>query len=182
MTSHVVSLVRSFVLDSYWLPKNYYNMTVNADQDYYTESFGSGDPSSPNRKSTNSSNARSRDYQHSSAATRNDHANRGVGGGTTKQIGGAAVLGGITGLVLGGPITAVVVASGVALCAATPGSGPVRDVSRATGDVVATTGQQLHQWDQKHGVSRKTSKTIVKGCQWMNHKISPNKTPANNHP
>ena len=67
---------------------------------------------------------------------------------TTRQIGGAAAAAGITGLILGGPIIAVIAGIGVAACATTKTKSG--KVARASGDAVSTAGDRVKQWNQEH--------------------------------
>jgi hypothetical protein len=91
--------------------------------------------------------------------------------GTKRQVGGAAVAGGLAGLFLAGPVGCVVVAGGAALCATTRGQ--VGNVARASGDTMATVGDRLKKVDQKHHVVDKTSKGFVKGCDWVSRRLQP---------
>ena len=90
---------------------------------------------------------------------------------TQRQLGGAAVAGGIGGLVLGGPILAVVAAGGAAL--AVTSKGKPREVARECGDAMATTGDRIKKFDRKHCVVEKTSKGIANGCNWISKKHEP---------
>jgi hypothetical protein len=91
--------------------------------------------------------------------------------GTKRQVGGAAVAGGLAGLLLAGPVGCVVVAGGAAMCATTRGQ--VGNVARASGDTAATAGDRLKRLDQKHHVVKKTSRGVVKGCNWVSHQLQP---------
>jgi hypothetical protein len=91
--------------------------------------------------------------------------------GTKRQVGGAAVAGALAGLLLAGPVGCVVVAGGAALCATTRGQ--VGNVARASGDMMATAGDRLKRLDQNHHVVDKTSKGIVKGCNWVSRRLQP---------
>jgi hypothetical protein len=91
--------------------------------------------------------------------------------GTKRQVGGAAVAGGLAGLLLAGPVGCVVVAGGAAICATTRGQ--VGNVARASGEMMATAGDRLKKIDQKHHVVDKTSKGFVKGCDWVSRRLQP---------
>jgi hypothetical protein len=91
--------------------------------------------------------------------------------GTKRQVGGAAVAGGLAGLLLAGPVGCVVVAGGVAMCATTRGK--AGNVARASGDMAAVAGDRLNKLDQKHHVVKKTSRGIIKGCNWVSHRLKP---------
>jgi hypothetical protein len=100
--------------------------------------------------------------------------------GTKRQVGGAAVAGGLAGLMLAGPIGCVVIAGGAAMCATTRGT--AGNVARASGDMMAATGDRLKKIDQKHHVVNKTSHGIVKGCNWVSHKLQPKARPETRLP
>ena len=88
---------------------------------------------------------------------------------TQRQIGGAAAAGGIAGLIIGGPILAVVAGIGIAACATTKSK--AGQVTRATGDAVSTAGSKAKQWNEKHRVLQKTGDGIVKGYQWVDRQF-----------
>jgi hypothetical protein len=88
---------------------------------------------------------------------------------TSRQISGAAAAGGIAGLIIGGPIFAVVAGIGIAACATTKSK--AGEVTRATGDAVSSAGNRVKQWDEKHHVLQKTGDGIIKGCQWVDRQF-----------
>ena len=90
---------------------------------------------------------------------------------TRRQLRGAAVAGGLTGFLLGGPILAAVAAGGAAL--AVTGKGNAGKVARSTGEVMASAGDRLQKVDQKHHVVEKTSKGLSKSCNWVAKKLKP---------
>lgn len=82
---------------------------------------------------------------------------------TEKLIGAAAIAGGITGLVISGPIIGVVAAVGTAtLAATTPPTHPVGNIARASGDVILSASEKAQELNQKHHIVEKT-KTATKG-------------------
>lgn len=89
--------------------------------------------------------------------------------GTRRQVVGAAVVGGIAGLVLVGPIIGLVAAGGAAAIATSRSK--AGNVARSTGDVVSDAGTRLKKFDNKHRVTQKTSNGIVKGCNWVSKKL-----------
>jgi hypothetical protein len=95
--------------------------------------------------------------------------------GTKRQVGGAAVAGGLAGLLLSGPVGCVVVAGGAAMCATSRGK--AGNVARSSGDMMASAGDRLKKLDQKHHVVNKTSRGIVKGCNWVSHQLQPKARP-----
>jgi hypothetical protein len=103
----------------------------------------------------------------------------GTSGPTTRQVGGAAVVGGIAGLVLGGPLLAVV--GGAAAAALATSNDKAGQVARSGGDVAADAGKRLKKFDEKHRVVEKTSNQIVKGCKWVSKKMQTDKPSSNNN-
>jgi fructose-specific phosphotransferase system IIC component len=89
--------------------------------------------------------------------------------GSKRQVKGAAVAGGMTGFVLLGPAAAVLAAGGAVL--ATSGKGEIGKAARATGDTVSDLGKSLKKFDEKHNISKKTAKGIVKGCDWVSKRL-----------
>ena len=90
--------------------------------------------------------------------------------GSRRQVGGAAALGGIAGLVVAGPIIGLIAAGGAAAVATSHGK--AGDVARAGGDVMSDAGVRLKHFDQKHRVVEKTSNGVVKGCQWVSKQMT----------
>jgi hypothetical protein len=105
------------------------------------------------------------------SAQNNDNNNNEQNSHTRRQLRGAAVAGGLTGFLLGGPIIGAVVAGGAAL--AVTSKGKAGDVARSTGEVMASAGDRLRKVDQKHHVVKKTSKGFSKSCDWVAKKIKP---------
>ena len=89
--------------------------------------------------------------------------------GTPRQVGGAAVAGGIACLVVAGPVIGLIAAGGAAALATSRGK--AGDVARAGGDVMSDAGVRLKHFDRKHRVVEKTSKGIVDGCRWVSKQI-----------
>lgn len=88
---------------------------------------------------------------------------------TGRQVGGAAVVGGIAGLLVGGPLLAAVAAGGAAAVATS--SGKAGRVARKSGDVAADAGNRLKAFDKKHHVVEKTATGVSKGVNWVSDKI-----------
>jgi hypothetical protein len=99
-----------------------------------------------------------------------DNMTRGPGH-TKRQLRGAAAAGGITGLVFFGPVVGAVAAGGAAL--AVTSKGGAGNVARASGEAMASVGDRLKKIDKKHHVVAKTSKGVVKGCQWVSKRLKP---------
>ncbi len=93
--------------------------------------------------------------------------------GSKRQVRGAAVAGGLTGLVLIGPAAGLLVAGGAAL--ATGSKGEIGKAARAAGDSVSDLGRSLKKFDEKHDIKKKTTKGIVKGCDWVSKRLSQEK-------
>ena len=120
-----------------------------------------------------------------------------------RQVGGAAVAGGLAGLVLVGPMFGLVAAGGAAVAATTPSK--AGQVARAAGDVTASAGDRLKEFDKKHHLTkktkqgaqevgrslkkfddkhhvvRKTTNSVKKGCDWVSNKLkdSQGRSPRN---
>jgi hypothetical protein len=90
---------------------------------------------------------------------------------TKRQLRGAAVAGGLTGFLLGGPILGAVAAGGAAL--AVSNKGKAGKVARSAGEGMASAGDRLKRVDRKHHVVEKTSKGFSKGCNWAAKKLKP---------
>lgn len=90
---------------------------------------------------------------------------------TKREIRGAAVVGGVAGLLIGGPLIGAVAAGGAAL--AVTNRGQAGKVARAGGEAVASMGDRLKKIDRKHKVVQKTGKGIEKGCKWISKKLKP---------
>ena len=81
---------------------------------------------------------------------------------TNGQMGGAAVLGGVTALAVGGgPIVALAAAGG--MVATANNKGTAGDVARLAGGVVTSTGKQINNFNKKHRVVEKTTNGVAKG-------------------
>ena len=82
---------------------------------------------------------------------------------TNRQLTGAAVAGGIAGLVIGGPLLAVVAAGGCAV--AVTNQGQAGKVARAGGEAAASLGDQLKKIKAKRAVN--------KGYKWAANHVTP---------
>jgi len=85
---------------------------------------------------------------------------------TNRQLTGAAVAGGIAGLVIGGPLLAVVAAGGCAL--AVTNQGQAGKVARAGGEATASVGDHLKKI--------KAKRAVTKGYKWAANRITPKKS------
>ena len=75
-----------------------------------------------------------------------------------RELGGAAVAGGILGLAIAGPMVGLVAGAGAA--AVTTTKGKAGEIARASGEVVSSGGDRLKQWNTKHRVTSKASNAI----------------------
>jgi hypothetical protein len=96
--------------------------------------------------------------------------NNGNTSGTGRQLAGAAVAGGIAGLLLAGPLVAAVAATGAVLAATSQGKAGA--VARATGETMAGAGDTLRKINQEHRVVEKTGKGVAKGCKWVGKQLN----------
>jgi hypothetical protein len=80
--------------------------------------------------------------------------------GTPRQVGGAAAAGCLAGLVLAGPVIALLTAAGAAAVATSRGK--PGDYARHSGDAMADAGDRLKRFDEKHQVFEKSSRWVSK--------------------
>jgi hypothetical protein len=80
--------------------------------------------------------------------------------GTPRQVGGAATAGCLAGLVLAGPVIALLAAGGAAAVATSRGK--PGDFARHSGEVMADAGDRLKRFDEKHQVVEKSSQWVSK--------------------
>jgi hypothetical protein len=81
---------------------------------------------------------------------------------------GAAVAGGIAGLVIGGPLLGVVAAGGCAW--AVTNQGQAGKVARAGGEAAAGVGDQVKKI--------KVKRAVTKGCKWASNHLTPKQRAA----
>ena len=96
---------------------------------------------------------------------------------TLRQVSGAAVVGGIVGCCLLGPLVGIIAAGGAVALATSKGTAGT--VARSTGDVAADAGVRLNEFNKKHHIVEKTSHGIVKGCRWVSHQLKDKPTATN---
>lgn len=131
------------------------NNSSSNDEDGDESSHPRGDENKPNVSDSQASNSGNEDVM-----------------GSKRQVGGAAVAGGIAGLVLGGPMLGLIGAGGAAAIATSQSNKKPAQFVRKTGDAMADAGDRLQQFDRKHRVVEKTSNSINKGCSWVSKKIN----------
>jgi hypothetical protein len=90
---------------------------------------------------------------------------------TSRQLKGAAAVGGIAGLVLGGPLLAVAAAGGAAYAVTSKGS--AGGMVRKGGDAVADAGVSLKRYNRKHQVVQRTANQVTQGCSWAAKRLQP---------
>jgi hypothetical protein len=93
-----------------------------------------------------------------------------------RQVGGAAAVAGVAGLVVVGPIVGVLAAGGAAAGAAL-GKGPGGKIARGAGGVAADAGDRIKKIDEKHQISKKTATGVSKGYNWVSSKIRRDNNP-----
>jgi hypothetical protein len=82
-----------------------------------------------------------------------------------RQMGGAAVAGGVVGMVVAGPVVALGLAAVAAAAAGSRGTYVLGDAARKSGDAVASAGDEISKWDERHRVTEKTRKAVKRGCK-----------------
>lgn len=97
---------------------------------------------------------------------------------TDRQLGGAAVAGGLAGLILAGPFFALLTAAGAAVAATAKGR--TGEVARNSGDFMASLGDILKEVDQKHHVIEKTSQSIASGADYVARQVNRERNSATN--
>ena len=100
-----------------------------------------------------------------------DHTNSQKMNPKGKVVAGAAVAGGLAGLVLVGPIVALLAAGGAAVATTRPGAGG--NVARAAGGAAASVGGELKRIDREYKVVNRTSTGIKKGYKWVSKQVKP---------
>eukprot|EP00527_Entomoneis_sp_CCMP2396_P000465 CAMPEP_0198146888 /NCGR_PEP_ID=MMETSP1443-20131203/32081_1 /TAXON_ID=186043 /ORGANISM="Entomoneis sp., Strain CCMP2396" /LENGTH=212 /DNA_ID=CAMNT_0043810993 /DNA_START=51 /DNA_END=686 /DNA_ORIENTATION=+ len=89
-----------------------------------------------------------------------------------RAMGGAAVVGGVAGMLLLGPLIGLVAAGGAAVAAANA-PGKVGDRVRATGEGVAQAGDKLRQMDQQHQIVEKVTLGFHKTAAFISERLEP---------
>mmetsp|Transcript_1741 Transcript_1741/g.2333 ORF Transcript_1741/g.2333 Transcript_1741/m.2333 type:complete len:160 (+) Transcript_1741:118-597(+) len=85
-------------------------------------------------------------------------------------IGGAAVAGGTIGMLVWGPITAVVTGIGAAVAATT--NTKAGAVARASGEATASVGSSVKKFDENYKVTQKSSSAIMGSARWITSKYN----------
>jgi hypothetical protein len=83
-------------------------------------------------------------------------------------------LGGVAGLLLGGPLLGILVAGGAAIVA-TSSSGTAGKAARQSGECMAHVGDKLKEVDKQHHVTHKTKTGISKSCKWLGRQFNDGK-------
>merc|ERR1712232_1046444 len=82
-------------------------------------------------------------------------------------------MGGVAGLLVGGPVVGLATAAGGAYLAHKQ-KGTVGKIARDCGDAVADAGVRVKKFDKKHKVKKKTIKGVKDGITWVQKKINNN--------
>lgn len=97
---------------------------------------------------------------------------------TDRQLGGAAIAGGLLGLIIAGPFFAILTAAGAAVAATSKSK--TGEVARSSGDSMANFGDRLKELDQKHHFIERTSQSIASGANYVSRQINRERTSATN--
>lgn len=81
--------------------------------------------------------------------------------GTTRQVGGAAALGGLAAFLVAGPVVGVIAAGATAAVATSQSK--AGDIARKGGDVMADAAVRLKRFNREHHVVEKATKGVKKG-------------------
>jgi hypothetical protein len=97
---------------------------------------------------------------------------------TKRQLRGAAIAGGLTGLLVGGPVVGVMAAGGAVL--AVTAKGKVGDMARSGGEAAAKVGDRIRQTlpPKNHPVLEKTSQRVAQSRDWAVKRFTPKKSNA----
>lgn len=97
--------------------------------------------------------------------------------GSKAEVNGAAVAGGIVGILLGGPIIAALAAAGAAYLAASK-EGGAGDLARKSGNAVNDLGKSIVHVEKENKIMDKIANELVKSARWVEKHIwSTNKNP-----
>lgn len=110
----------------------------------YVEHTGTPEPRNRNPNSNNNNN------------NNNNTTQDPVREGSAREVGGAAAMGGMAGLLVFGPLGGLLGAGGGAVAATTHGK--TGATTRAVGDVVASAGERLQRFSRQHRVPEQSSK------------------------
>lgn len=95
--------------------------------------------------------------------------------GTKGEVNGAAVAGGVAGLLLGGPFVGALAAASAAYVAATKDS-DVGNFARDAGSSMNKFGKKLLQTEKENKILDRTAEGLVKGASWVEARMSTKKT------
>lgn len=95
--------------------------------------------------------------------------------GSKGEVNGAAVAGGIAGVLLGGPLLGVMAAAGTAYLAASK-RGDAGDWARKSGKAVTNVGKSVVKIEKENKILDRTSKELVKGAKWVDKQFSSTKS------
>mmetsp|Transcript_823 Transcript_823/g.2383 ORF Transcript_823/g.2383 Transcript_823/m.2383 type:complete len:217 (-) Transcript_823:156-806(-) len=133
---------------------------VGADAD--DDTIGDGDGREPTEE----------DFQKYQTASTDNSADREQHRAQFRAMGGAAVVGGVAGMMLLGPIVGLVAAGGAA-AAAVAAPGQTGERVRATGEVVAKAGDKIKQLEQEHQIVDKVTQGFHKTATFFSDRLEP---------
>ena len=92
---------------------------------------------------------------------------------TRGQVNGAALVGGLAGMLLGGPILGVL-GAGVSACLAATDDGKAADFVRKGGNMAVNVGKKIQKEEQERHIFDKTADTLhlEEGVEWIEQKFS----------
>ena len=94
--------------------------------------------------------------------------------GTKGEVNGAAVAGGVAGLLLGGPFVGAIAAAGAAYVAATKNN-DVGNFAREAGSSMNKLGKKLMKVEKENKILDRTAEELVKGASWVEARMSAKK-------
>jgi hypothetical protein len=95
--------------------------------------------------------------------------------GSKAEVNGAAVAGGLAGILLGGPIIAALAAAGAAYLAASK-EGDAGDWARKSGKAVNDLGKSLVKVEKENKLLDKATNELVKSARWVEKRMSSTKS------
>ena len=109
-------------------------------------------------------------YHHSTSMTAEEYGEVGLDPSaystpkpTGSQLGGAAVVGGVAGVVLAGPLVGIAAAGGLAY--ASTKRGTAGDLCRSTGQAVSDVGQEVKEFNEDHKITEQAWSGLQTGVQ-----------------
>jgi hypothetical protein len=94
--------------------------------------------------------------------------------GTKGEVNGAAVAGGVAGLLLGGPFVGAIAAASAAYIAATK-DGDIGNLARDAGSSMNKLGKKILKLEKENKILDRTTEELVKGASWVEARMSSKK-------